>query len=62
VILLFAMGEGTVILLGAADKGDEVLTVEAAACISGGTALDDPAGDRSPAYSCVAVTSPSREL
>jgi hypothetical protein len=60
VILLFAMRAGTVILLGATDKGDEVLPVEATAYISGGTTLDDPAGDRSPPYSCVAVTSPSR--
>jgi len=61
VVLLLAVGATAFFLLGAADSGDEVLSVEVGAYINWYTHVDDATDDtRVPARICVAVTSPSR--
>jgi hypothetical protein len=58
--LLLAVGAAAFFLLGAADSGDEVLSVEAAAYVSVYVSLYSTVGALFPVHICVAVTSPSR--
>jgi len=60
VVLLLAVGAAAFFLLGAADSGDEVLSVEAAAYVSAYVSLSGNVGNLLPVLICVAVTSPSR--